>query len=83
MKLYYDNSQTPAVKEAAKDVIVSLSEKLVVRNDAVGHKSKDANGISVHFPLFYMNYKPKYEYLTFSQATYWDEMIKAAVNTKR
>ena len=83
MKLYYDNSQTPAVKEAAKEVIVFLSGKLVARNDAVGYKSKDANGLSIYFPIFYMNYKPKYEHLTFSQATYWDEMVKAVVDSKR
>jgi hypothetical protein len=82
MKLYYDNSPTPAVKEAAKDVIVFLSEKLVVRNDAVGYKSKDANGLSVYFPIFDLNYKQKYEYLTFSQATYWDEMLRAVMAAK-
>lgn len=82
MKLYYDNSQTPAVKEAARDIIVFLSGKLVLRNDAVGHKSKDANGISVYFPLFYLNYKPKYEYLTFSRSTYWDEMLRAVMAVK-
>lgn len=83
MKLYFDNSPTPAVKEAAKDVIVFLSEKFVARNDAVGYKSKDANGISAYFPLFYLNYKPKYEYLTFSKDTYWDEMVKAVVESKK
>lgn len=83
LKLYFDNSPTPAVREAAKDAIVFLSEKLVLRNDALGHKSKDANGVSIHFPLFYMNYKPKYEHLSFSAATYWDEMVKAVVNSKR
>ncbi|MDD2804266.1 MAG: clostripain-related cysteine peptidase [Elusimicrobiales bacterium] len=83
MKLYYDNSPTPAVKEAAKDVIVFLSEKFILRNDALGYKSKDANGISVYFPVFYMNYKAKYEYLGFSAATQWDEMVKAVVNSKR
>lgn len=55
MKLYFDNSQAPGVKEAAKDVIVFLSEKLVLRNDAPGYKSKDANGASIYFPVFYMN----------------------------
>lgn len=83
MKLYFDNSPTPAVKEAAKDVIVFLSEKFVLRNDALGYKSRDANGVSIYFPIFYMNYKPKYEHLTFSAATYWDEMVKAVVNSKR
>ncbi len=83
MKLYYDSSPTPAVKEAARDVIVFLSEKLVARNDAVGYKSKDSNGLSVYFPIFYMNYKPKYEYLSFSRATYWDEMVKAVVESKK
>jgi len=83
MKLYFDNSPTPAVREAAKEVIVFLSEKFILRNDALGHKSKDANGVSVFFPLFYMNYKPKYEYLTFSQTTHWDEMVKAVVDSKR
>jgi len=83
MKLYYDNTQTPAVKEAAREIIFFLSEKLVARNDAVGYKSKDANGLSVYFPIFYMNYKPKYESLTFSRATYWDEMVKAVVYSKQ
>ena len=82
MKLYYDNSPTPAVREAARSVIAFLSEKLVARNDAVGYKSKDANGVSVYFPVFYMNYVQKYEYLSFSGATYWDEMVKAAVEAK-
>ena len=83
MKLYFDNSPTPEVREAAKDVIVFLSEKFVQRNDALGYKSKDANGVSIYFPIFYMNYKPKYEHLSFSAATYWDEMVKAVVNSKR
>ncbi|MDP2867103.1 MAG: clostripain-related cysteine peptidase [Elusimicrobiota bacterium] len=83
MKLYFDNSPTPAVQEAAKDVIVFLSEKFVPRNDALGHKSRDANGVSIYFPIFYMNYKPKYEHLSFSAATYWDEMVKAVVNSKK
>ncbi|MBI5744463.1 MAG: hypothetical protein HY952_07940 [Elusimicrobia bacterium] len=82
MKLYYDNSPTPAVKAAAKDVIVFLAEKLVARNDAVGYKSKDANGLSVYFPIFDMNYKPKYEYLAFSKDTYWDEMLRAVMAAK-
>jgi len=83
LKLYYDNSPTPAVKDAAKDAIVFLAEKFVVRNDALGYKSKDANGVSVYFPVFYMNYKPKYEYLSFSKSTYWDEMVKAVVESKK
>ena len=83
MKLYFDNSPTPAVRAAAKDVIVFLAEKVVLRNDAVGYKSKDANGLSAYFPIFYMNYKPKYEHLTFSRATYWDEMVKAVVESKK
>ena len=83
MRLYFDNSPTPTVREAARDVIVFLAEKFVARNDAVGYKSKDANGISVYFPIFYMNYKPKYEYLTFSGATYWDEMVKAVMDSKK
>ncbi|MDD5210330.1 MAG: clostripain-related cysteine peptidase [Elusimicrobiales bacterium] len=83
MKLYYDNTPTPAVKEAAREIIVLLSEKLVARNDAVGYKSKDSNGLSVYFPIFYMNYKAKYEYLAFSAATYWDEMVKAVVESKK
>jgi len=82
MKLYYDNSPTPAVKEAAKDVIVFLSEKMVARNDALGYKSKDANGLSVYFPIFDLNYKQKYEYLSFSRATYWDEMLRAVMAAK-
>ena len=83
MKLYYDNTASPAVKESARDIIVFLAEKFVVRNDAVGYKSKDANGVSIHFPLFYLNYKTKYEHLTFSRATYWDEMVKAVVFSKQ
>ncbi|OGR44809.1 MAG: hypothetical protein A2X35_05800 [Elusimicrobia bacterium GWA2_61_42] len=83
MKLYFDNSPTPAVKEAARDAIVFLSEKLVARNDAVGYKSKDANGVSVYFPIFDLNYKTKYEYLSFSRATYWDEMLRAAMAAKK
>jgi hypothetical protein len=83
MQMFYDNSPTPAIKEAAREVIVFVSEKLVLRNDAVGYKSKNANGISVYFPVFYMNYKPKYEYLGFSRSTYWDEMVKAVVDSKR
>ena len=82
MQLYYDNSPTPAVRAQAKDVIVFLAAKLVVENDAVGYKSKDANGLSVYFPLFYLNYKAKYEYLSFSQATYWDEMLRAVMAVK-
>lgn len=83
LKLYFENSPTPEVREAAKDAIVFLSEKLVLRNDALGYKSKGANGVSIYFPIFYMNYKPKYEHLSFSAATYWDEMVKAVVNSKR
>ncbi len=82
MKLYYDNSPTPAVKAAAQDVICLLAQKLVVRNDAVGYKSKDANGLSVYFPVFDMNYKAKYEYLNFSKATWWDEMLRAVMAAK-
>ncbi|MCM2266407.1 MAG: clostripain-related cysteine peptidase [Elusimicrobiales bacterium] len=83
LKLYFDNSPTPAVRDAAKEAIVFLSEKFVARNDALGYKSKDANGLSAYFPLFYLNYKPKYEYLTFSRDTYWDEMVKAVVESKK
>lgn len=83
LKLYFENSPTPAVREAARDAVVFLSEKFVLRNDALGYKSKDANGLSVYFPLFYLNYKPKYEYLTFSRDTYWDEMVKAVVESKK
>ncbi len=79
MKLYYDDSPTPAVKTAAKDVIKFLAEKFVARNDAVGYKSKDANGLSVYFPIFDMNYRPKYEYLSFARDTYWDEMLRAVM----
>jgi len=83
MQLYHDNTATPEVKEAAREVIVFLAEKFVLRNDALGYKSKDANGISAYFPLFYLNYKPKYEHLSFSKATYWDEMVKAVVESKK
>ena len=79
MQLYYDDSPTPAVKTAAKDVIKFLAEKFVARNDAVGYKSKDANGLSVYFPIFDMNYKPKYEYLSFARDTWWDEMLRAVM----
>jgi len=30
-----------------------------------------------------MNYKPKYEYLNFSRATRWDEMVKAVMESKK
>ncbi len=83
MTMYYDHSQTPALKEAAGDIIFFLAERFIVRNDAIGRGSENANGISVHFPFFYMNYKEKYEYLSFSRDTYWDEMIKAAVYLKK
>ena len=49
----------------------------------MGYKSRDANGISAYFPVFYLNYKPKYEYLTFSRDTYWDELVKAVVDSKK
>ena len=80
LRLYYDNTPTPEVKEAARDIIAFLSEKLVARNDAVGRKSANSNGLSVYFPFFYTNYSPKYESLSFSRATYWDEMIKVTHN---
>jgi Clostripain family len=83
MNMYYDHSQTPALKEAARDIIFFLAEQFIARNDALGYKSKNANGISIHFPFFYMNYKEKYEYLSFSRDTYWDEMIKAVVYLKK
>lgn len=82
MKLYYDNTANAAVKEAARGVITFLAEKFVVRNDALGYKSKDANGVSIFFPIFDLNYKPKYEALSFAQATYWDEMLRAVMAAK-
>jgi hypothetical protein len=82
LQLYYDNSGTPAVREQAKDIIFFLAQKFVVQNDAVGYKSKDANGVSVYFPIFDLNYKQKYEYLSFSKATYWDEMLRAVMAAK-
>lgn len=82
MTMYYENSSAPAVREAAREVITVLAEKLVARNEAKGYKSKDAWGMSVHFPYFYMNYKEKYEHLSLSRDTRWDEMIKAAVFSK-
>ncbi len=82
MKLYYDNTADPAVKEAARGVISFLAEKFVVRNDALGYKSKDANGVSIFFPIFDMNYKAKYEALSFARATYWDEMLRAVMAAK-
>ena len=60
-----------------------LAEQFIARNDAIGLRSENANGVSVHFPFFYMNYKEKYEYLSFSRDTYWDEMIKAVVYLKK
>jgi len=83
MQLYHDNTGTPAVKAAALEVISVLAQRVVLRNDALGYKSKNANGLSVYFPLFYMNYKPKYEYLNFSRATRWDEMVKAVMEAKK
>jgi len=83
MQLYYDNSGNPAVKTAALEVISVLAQRVVLRNDALGYKSKNANGLSVYFPLFHMNYKPRYEYLNFSKATRWDEMVKAVMEAKK
>jgi len=83
MKMYYENSATPAVGEAAREVILALAEGVVVRNEAKGYKSKEAWGMSIHFPYFQMNYKERYEYLTLSRDTRWDEMIKASVNAPK
>lgn len=77
MKLYYDDSPTPAVKAAAKDVMDLLAGKVIVRNDAVGYKSKDANGVSVFMPFYRTGYQDKYAYLSFAQATRWDDMLRA------
>ena len=79
MTMYYGDSASPVVRAAAREVITVLAEKLVARNEAKGYKSKDAWGLSIHFPYFYMNYREKYEHLSLSRDTRWDEMIKAAV----
>ncbi|OGR68667.1 MAG: hypothetical protein A2081_03760 [Elusimicrobia bacterium GWC2_61_19] len=83
MQLYYNNSATPAVKEQARDVILFLADKFVTENDAVGYKSNGAYGVSVYFPVFDLNYKTKYEYLSFARATYWDEMLRAVMAAKK
>ncbi len=83
MRLYYEKSPTPAVRDAAREVIVFLAEKLVLRNDAVGYKSKDANGVSVYCPFYSPDYKEKYGYLSFSRDTGWDEFLKALAAYKK
>lgn len=83
MQLYYEKSPTPAVKEAAREVIVFLAERFVLRNDAVGYKSKDANGVSVYCPFYSPDYKEKYGYLSFSRDTGWDEFLKALAAYKK
>lgn len=83
MQLYYEKSPTPAVKEAARDVIFFLSQRLVLRNDALGYKSKDANGLSVYCPFYSPDYKEKYGYLSFSRDTGWDEFLKALAAYKK
>ena len=77
LKLYYENSPTPAVRAAAREAIVFLAENFVARNDAVGYKSNDANGVSVYFPFYGPDYKRKYEDLSFARDTYWDELLRA------
>lgn len=78
LTLFYEKSPTPAVREAAKDAIIFLAREVVLRNDAVGYKSKDANGLSVYFPWYPPQYKEKYDYLEFSADTSWNEMLRAA-----
>jgi len=74
-----DGSKSMEGELASERLITVLAEKLVARNEAKGYKSKDAWGLSIHFPYFYMNYREKYEHLSLSRDTRWDEMIKAAV----
>lgn len=77
--LYSENTATPEVKEAAKDITSFLSGKFIAGNAAVGYKSKGANGVSVYFPLSSFDYKQKYESLSFSRDTFWDEMLRAVM----
>ena len=83
MQLYFEKSPTPAVKEAAREVIFFLSQNLVLRNDALGYKSKDANGLSVYCPFYSPDYKEKYGYLPFSRDTGWDEFLRALAAYKK
>lgn len=83
MQLYYEKSPTPAVKEAAREVIAALAQGFVLRNDALGYKSKDANGVSVYCPFYSPDYKEKYGYLSFSRATAWDEFLRALAEYKQ
>ena len=82
MRLFYDNSGTPAVKARAEAVIRFLAQEFIAQNSAVGYKSKDANGVSIHFPLSYLDYQEKYSRLTFSADTSWDEMLRAVLGVK-
>ncbi len=83
MQLYYEKSPTPAVREAAGRVIAVLAGKFVVRNDALGYKSKDANGVSVYCPFYSPDYKDKYGWLSFSRDTGWDDFLKALAAYKK
>lgn len=77
--MYYENSKNDKTRTAAKNLMVFLAEKFVILNAAKGYKSKDAYGVSIHFPFYYLNYNKKYEFLSFAKDTYWDEMIKASI----
>lgn len=77
--MYYENSKNDKTRAAAKNLMVFLSEKFVLLNGAKGYKSKDAYGVSIHFPFYYLNYNKKYEFLNFARDTYWDEMIKSSI----
>ncbi|PIS46846.1 MAG: hypothetical protein COT17_06470 [Elusimicrobia bacterium CG08_land_8_20_14_0_20_51_18] len=83
MTLYYENSAAPEVKRSAERIIRLIAGELVTRNAAVGYKSKDANGVSIYFPMWYMDYSPRYDRLGFSSATRWNEMVKAVLDSKK
>ena len=82
MSLYYDRSDTPAVKEQAAAVMRFLTGTFVAQNGAAGRKSKDANGVSIYFPLSWLSYKETYGRLSFSADTAWDDMLKAVLFEK-
>lgn len=77
--MYAKNSKNYKTQQAAKDLLVFLAQKFIVRNEAKGYKSADAWGVSIYFPFYYLNYSQKYENLTFSKLSSWDEMIKSSV----
>ncbi len=81
--MYYEKSLNPRTREAAGDLLRFLAEKFVVRNEAKGYKSAGAWGVSIYFPFYYLNYAGKYENLSFSKDTLWDEMIKTSVFSQK